>query len=336
MRIAVDAMGGDHAPKEIIHGVAAGLNRLGADDELLLYGPREVLERECAEAGLSDPRVRHIHCSQVIEMDDSPVDALKQKRDSSLFRMATDAGKGEVQALISAGNTGAFAAACQLRIKPIPGVSRPGIAVVMPTFHGPVVICDVGANLQPKAKHLHEYARMCTAYSRSILGVANPQVGIVSIGEEELKGNALVKEAFMLMKADPDIRFIGNVEGRDVFGGVGDVFICDGFVGNVVLKLTEGLADGLFKTIVREIESEGETLARSFRPLVERIWKRHDFAEYGGAPLLGINSVVIICHGRSDRRAISNAIRVAVEQVRVNLNSIIADRVAQPTTGVAE
>jgi glycerol-3-phosphate acyltransferase PlsX len=176
---------------------------------------------------------------------------------------------------------------------------------------------------------------MCSVFSREILGVKNPQVGIVSIGEEELKGNALVKEAFLLLKADPDIHFIGNVEGRDVFGGAGDVFICDGFVGNVVLKLTEGLADGLFKTIVREIESEGQEMARSFRPLVERIWKRHDFAEYGGAPLLGINSVSIICHGRSDRRAIGNAIRVAVEQTRVNLLSIIADRLAQPAPEVA-
>lgn len=329
MRIAVDAMGGDHAPREIIRGAVAGLRFLGEQDELLLYGPQEVVESECRAVGLADARVRVRHCSQIIEMDDTPVEAVRQKRDSTIVRMATDAGKGEADALISAGNTGAFAAACQFRVGTIKGVSRPGIAVVMPTFHGPVVMCDVGANVAPKPHHLHEYAQMATCYARAILGIQAPRIGLASIGEEEGKGNALVKEATNLLKGDTTLRFVGNVEGRDLFAGACDVFLCDGFVGNVTLKLTEGLAEGLFKTIAREFEQEDKQLVRQFQPIVERIWMRHDFAEYGGAPLLGINTVATICHGRSDQKAISNAIRVSAEQVRSNLNQIIKDLLAQ-------
>jgi glycerol-3-phosphate acyltransferase PlsX len=330
MRIAVDAMGGDHAPRELVCGVAAGLKYLSDADEIYLYGPQERVQAECEALGLRDPRVQVRHCPSVIEMHEAPVEALRQKRDSSIMQMAVDAGKGNVDALISAGNTGAFAAACQLRIRTVKGVSRPGIAVVMPTFHGPVVICDVGANVAPKPHHLHVYARMCTAYARTILGIPNPEVGLVSIGEEEIKGNPLVKEAGLLIKNDPSLHFVGNVEGRDVFAGTSHVYVCDGFVGNVILKLTEGLAEGLFKTIVREIGEGGQDLAERFAPIVDRIWKRHDFAEYGGAPLLGINSTAIICHGRSDRRAISNAIRVAVEEIRVNLNGVIAKCLTPP------
>lgn len=328
MRIALDAMGGDHAPREIIRGAAGGLKYLSAGDELVLYGDRAVVEAECRAVELNDPRVRIEHCTQNIGMDESPVEALRQKRDSSILRMASAAGKNEVDAVISAGNTGAFAAACQLRIRPIRGVSRPGIAVVIPTFCGPVVICDVGANVAPKPHHLHEYARMCSIYARRILGIETALVGMVSIGEEAGKGNALVKEAHALIKGDHALRFVGNVEGRDIFSGTGNVFVCDGFVGNVVLKLTEGLAEGLFKTITREIEEEAPQHKAQFEPIVEKIWKRHDFAEHGGAPLLGINSVVIICHGRSDNRAIGNAIRVAAEQLRAGLNSVIEQELA--------
>lgn len=262
-------------------------------------------------------------------MDDSPVEAVRNKRDSSIVRLASAAGRGELDAIISAGNTGAFAAACQFKIKPISGVSRPGIAVVMPSFHGPALICDVGANVAPKPHHLYEYARMCVVYAQTILKIPNPAVGLVSIGEEQAKGDTLVKEAHALIRNDAGLRFIGNVEGRDIFGGTADVFICNGFVGNVILKLTEGLAEGLFKTIIRELSDEGPQLAKQFEPIVDRIWKRHDFAEYGGAPLLGINSVAIICHGRSDQRAIYNAVRVATEQLRADLIGTISAKLGQ-------
>jgi len=330
MRIALDAMGGDHAPREIIRGAIRGLERLGADDQLVLFGLREPLEQECRALELSDPRVEFVYCAETIGMHDTPVEALRQKRDSSIVRVAVAGAHGEVDALISAGNTGAFAAACQLKLGPVEGVSRPGIAVVMPTFYGPVLICDVGANVAPKPHHLHEYACMCTCYARELLHIAQPRVGLVSIGEEEVKGNHLVKEARMLIKQDPLLNFVGNMEGRDIFSGHCDVFICDGFVGNVVLKLTEGLAEGLFQTIIHEIEQESAELARNFQPIVDRIWRRHDFTEYGGAPLLGLNGVAIICHGRSDQRAIANAIRVAQEQVKVGLPAMIASQFVQP------
>ena len=330
MRIAVDAMGGDHAPREIVRGVADGLRYLGDDDEIQLFGVEDRIRAECDDKLLSERRIVIRHCPSVIEMDDHPVEALRQKRDSSIVQMAAEAGKGNLQAIISAGNTGAFAASCQLKIKPIKGVSRPGIAVVMPTFRGPVLICDVGANVAPKPHHLYEYARMCAAYAETILGIPEPEIGLVSIGEEAAKGNTLVKEARQLIVADPRLRFAGNIEGRDVFAGVCHVCICDGFVGNVVLKLTEGLAEGLFKTIIKEIAEASPQLSSAFDPIVDRIWKKHDFAEYGGAPLLGINNVAIICHGRSDRRAVANAIRVAVEQIRLNLNGVIASRMVPP------
>lgn len=326
MRLGMDAMGGDHAPREIVRGVQAGLCHLGAEDEILLYGQRDPVEAECRAIELTDPRVKLVDCPEVIAMNEAPVDALRHKRRSSIVQMAVAAGKGEVDAMISAGNTGAFAAACQLKVGAIKGVSRPGIGVIIPTFAGPVLVCDVGANTTPKPHHLLEYAHICVLYARSILGVEKPRVGLVSIGEEEGKGNPLVKEAGALMRRDPQLQFVGNVEGRELFGGACEIAVCDGFVGNVVLKLTEGLAEGLFRTIVAELQQESPELARRFDPIVSRIWKRHDFAEYGGAPLLGLNSVAIICHGRSDCRAINNAIRVAKEQVRLNINGAIAQQ----------
>jgi len=324
MRIGVDAMGGDYAPAEIVQGVRAGLRFLSDGDEVVLYGPKERVAAECRAAGLSDGRVVIEDCAEVIEMHEPPVEALRHKRDSSILRMAVAAGKREIDAAISAGNTGAFAAAAQIKIGSLDGVSRPGIAVVLPTFHGPVLVCDVGANVAPKPHHLHEYARMCVCYARLILGKPEPRIGLVSIGEEEPKGKPLVKEASALLKQDASLRFVGNIEGRDIFAGQCEICICDGFVGNVILKLTEGLAEGLFKTIVHEIKEASQELVPHFEPIVDRIWKRHDFAEYGGAPLLGVRGVVIICHGRSDRRAIGNAIRVAVEQVRHDLSGVIA------------
>lgn len=335
MRIGMDAMGGDFAPREIIYGAADGLRYIGAEDRLVLFGPEERIAEERRAAGLTDPRIEVVDCPDVIEMHDSPVEALRQKRKSSIVQMAVAAGKGQLDATISAGNTGAYAAACQLKIGPLPGVSRPGIAVVMPTFAGPVLVCDVGANTTPKPHHLYEYAQICECYSRLILKRDNPRIGLVSIGEEEGKGNPLVKEAGALIRDDKRLDFIGNVEGRDIFGGTCEIAICDGFVGNVILKLTEGLAEGLFKTIVQEIKAESQELLPRFEPITERIWARHDFAEYGGAPLLGINGVAIICHGRSDRRAISNAVRVATEQVQHNLTGAIAKQLGKPQEDAA-
>lgn len=329
MRIAVDAVGGDRGPQEILAGLGPGLEFLGPEDKLLAYGPEETIKPALDELGLSDTRIEIVHCSQTIEMHESPVEAVRGKRDSSIYRMARDAGKGEVDSLISAGNTGAFVAACQLKIKTIAGVGRPGIAVLIPTFHGPVIVCDVGANVAPKPRHLYEYARMSTIYCQKLLQKQEPRVGLISIGEEESKGNQLVRESREMIKADPMLHFVGNIEGRDIFDGVADVCVCDGFVGNVVLKLTEGLAEGVFRTIKEELKEEDPEIAQQFEPTIQRIWKRHDFAEYGGAPLLGLNHMALICHGRSDARAITSAIRVAAEQLRLGVVDTLNEKMQQ-------
>jgi len=322
MRIGLDAMGGDHAPGEIVRGALEGL-AAHAEVELVLVGREEVVRAELARAGPSSclDRLHIEHATDVIAMDDSPVEALRQKKDSSIARLIKLALEKKVEAIISAGNTGAFVAGCQLRLGTLKGVSRPGIAVVVPTFHGPIVLCDVGANISAKPHHLHDYAVMACLYAKHMIGVAEPRVGLLSIGEEEVKGNELVKQTRALLKGDGSLRYVGNLEGRSLFAGECDVAVCDGFVGNIVLKLTEGLADGLFQTITREIEEGIPGLAGEFEPVVRRIWARHDYSEYGGAPLLGVDGVCIICHGRSEHRAIANAIRVASEFGRLRLNA---------------
>lgn len=329
MRIAVDAMGGDYAPGEIVRGAVEALGYVD-DAEVVLVGREEAVKAELDQCDGWQGRIEIAHASEVIGMDESPIDGVRKKKDSSIVRMARLAAAGEVQGCVSAGNTGACAGACQLKMKKLPGVKRAGIAVVMPTFHGPMVICDVGANIAPRSEHLYQYGVMASVYSREILGTENPKVGIVSIGEEDIKGTELVKGAAEMLKANPRINFVGNVEGRELFRGAANVVICDGFVGNVVLKMTEGLAEGLLKTIARELAEDAPDLMAKFRPVVDRIWARHDYSEHGGAPLLGVNGVCIICHGSSGRRAIRNAVRVAAQYVRQDLNTSIAAGLARP------
>jgi glycerol-3-phosphate acyltransferase PlsX len=266
-------------------------------------------------------------------MDDPPVEAIRNKPNSSISVMCKLASKGEADVVISAGNTGACVAAAQLRMRTLPGVSRPGIAVILPTFYGPVVICDVGANIAPKPRHLMQYAIMGGAYSHDVCGIEEPRVGLLSIGEEDSKGTTIVKEARELMRDEPQINFIGNVEGRDLFKGVVDVVVCDGFVGNIVLKFTEGLTEGLFKTIAAEIAQEAPELTDSFKPVMKKIYGKHDWQEYGGAPLLGVGGYCMICHGKSDARAIKNAIRVGKQIVNSGVNQKIIDRVAASIPG---
>ena len=242
----------------------------------------------------------------------------------------------EFGACISAGNTGAFAAAAQLKIGLLEGVSRCGIAVVIPSFHGPLTVCDVGANIAAKAHHLKDYAIMASAYAREVVGVKDPRTGLLSIGEEDAKGNELVKEAWQALKECDGIRFVGNVEGRSLFSGECDVAVCDGFVGNVVLKLTEGLAEGLFKTIGREIAEQSAELAKRFEPVVQAVWNKHDYSEYGGAPLLGADAVCIICHlPRSGRpsvgrsfRGVRSAGRIFGARGRGSLRGVAEERLA--------
>lgn len=333
MQIALDAMGGDRAPEQIVQGAVEGLQYLGADDRIFLTGPEDRLRELLAAHDGVDGRIQIVQSSQVIEMCDSPVEALRQKRDSSLVRMVELAVGGKVDAVISAGNTGACVAACQMKMRLLPGVSRPGIAVIIPTFHGPVVMCDVGANVSPKAHHLHQYALMSTLFSREMCKVDNPRVALLSIGEEEIKGTSLVRDVHDLMRNDKRINFTGNIEGRAVINGVADVVVCDGFVGNVVLKLIEGLAEGLLKLTGRVVAEKDPAMAVALKPMLEEVWRHHDYSEYGGAPLLGVDGICIICHGSSGSQAIKNAVREAARFSALKLNEQITGYLTATDTG---
>jgi glycerol-3-phosphate acyltransferase PlsX len=310
MRIAIDAMGGDKAPGEIISGALEAVELLESSDEIMLLGPKSVIEPKVPSKPLSRG-ISIVDAPEVIGMDESPIESIKIKRNSSIAVMAKMAKEGQADAVISAGNTGACVVAFQMRMRNLEGVNRPGIAVVFPTFEGPVTICDVGANIAPKPINLYQYGVMARIYSKHVLGIENPRVGIMSIGQEEAKGDEIVKKAREFMKADQNLNFIGNIEGRDIFKGVCDVVVCDGFVGNVILKLTEGVVDGLFKAIKHELTQEKLLLALRFKPVMKRIYKKYDYNEYGGAPLLGINGTALICHGASESRTIKNAILTA-------------------------
>jgi glycerol-3-phosphate acyltransferase PlsX len=336
MRIAVDAMGGDHAPDAIIEGALQSLDQLSSDDEVILVGPQDVIEAKLSASGSQRDRVHIVDAPEVITMDESPVDSLRKKPKSSIAILAKLAKRDQAEAVISAGNTGACVAAFQMRMRNLPGVNRPGIAVVIPAFGGPVVVCDVGANIACKPIHLYQYAVMAGVYSKNLLGIQNPKVGILSIGQEEAKGNEIVKKARDLIKTDHDLNFIGNVEGRDIFKGVADVVVCDGFVGNVMLKLTEGLVDGLFRVIKQELMQEQLQMAMMFKPVMMRIYQKYDYNEYGGAPLLGVDGTALICHGASQARTIKNAILAAKKYHNEHINTLISEYLAKRTVGTSD
>ncbi len=331
MRIAIDAMGGDHAPQEIVAGAVLSLESISEDDSIVLVGRKEEIERVLANLPewKDDARIEIAHASEVIEMGDNPVEALKQKKDSSIARMVELSADGKVDAAVSAGNTGACVAACQMKLGRLKGVIRPGIAVIIPSFAGSMVLCDVGANPAPKPHHIHQYALMASIYAENVFNLNRPaRVALLNIGEEDAKGNPLVKQARDLIKADPRINFAGYVEGRTIFSGLADVVVCDGFVGNVVLKLIEGLVTGLVQMLTDEVKKSNRMLIKLFSPFLNRLLQKHDYSEHGGAPLLGVNGVFIICHGSSDRRAIKNAISVAYNFARSNINQLIVERIA--------
>ena len=323
-------MGGDHAPGEILAGCFQAAPLLDPTDSILLVGD-EAVSRSALEAAGLPPAKREAYkivpTTEVVTMDDSPVEAIRGKPNSSIAVMCKMAAKGEAEAVISAGNTGACVAASQLRMRLLPGVSRPGIAVILSTFHGPVVVCDVGANISPKAKHLEQYAIMGSAFSTALAGIENPRVGLLSIGEEYAKGTPVVKDAARMMKDEPLINFVGNVEGRDLFAGAVDVVVCDGFVGNIVLKFTEGLAAGLFQTIEADLRRESPQSVDLIKPVMQKIYQKHDWRHYGGAPLLGVGGYTMICHGRSDARAIMNAVRVTRQLVASGINKKIVETI---------
>jgi glycerol-3-phosphate acyltransferase PlsX len=323
MRIAIDAMGGDNAPAQIIAGALESIELLGEDDELILVGPRQVIEPHLPSVSSWEGAITIVDAPEVIGMDEPPIESLRKKVKSSIAVLAKLGKRDQADAVISAGNTGACVAAFQMRMRNLPGINRPGIAVVFPTFEGPVTICDVGANIACKPINLYQYAVMSGIYSKHLLGIENPRIGLMSIGQEDAKGNEIVKKAREFLKTDPNMNFVGNIEGRDIFRGVCDVAVCDGFVGNVVLKLTEGLVDGLFKAIKHELLAEKLRLAMKFKPVMMRIYKKYDYNEYGGAPLLGINGTAVICHGSSQSRTIKNAILASKRHYTQKINARI-------------
>ena len=323
MRIAVDAMGGNYAPEEIIKGAIEATELLDEDDELILIGIQDVIEKHLLSLKAKASKIQIIHAPDVIGMDEAPIESLRKKRKSSIAVMARMAAHKQTDAVISAGNTGACVAGCQLRMKKLAGVHRPGIAVVLPTFGGPVTMCDVGANIACKPINLYQYAIMGHVYSKDILGIDNPRIGLMSIGEEDAKGNVLVKKTRDLLRSDGRINFIGNLEGRDIFDGACDVAICEGFVGNVILKLTEGLVDMLFKAIKHELMQRNKLLAMRFKSVMTQIYKKYDFHEYGGALLLGVNGTAVICHGTSKSRTIKNAILASKKFYTEHINKQI-------------
>lgn len=331
MRIGLDVMGGDNAPQAILDGAMEALPSLAGDDRLVLFGDEEIIKSRLSEAGIDDPRLTIHPTTECIGMDESPVDAVRAKRDSSLVVMIRQAGRKappeeRLDAIISAGNTGACVAAGQMHMRRLPNVHRPGIAVTLPTFYGPIVIIDVGANIQPKPHHLAQYGVMGDVYAHRILGIDQPRIAIMNVGSEEVKGTSDMQRARDLLRRDKGVTFIGYTEGREVFDGVADVIVTDGVVGNVMLKLTEGLSTGIFRLINREVSNADPDLAKRFAPIVKGIYAKHDYHQYGGAPLLGVNGICLISHGSSEARTIHAAIRNVKRAAEAGVNQAISAR----------
>ena len=338
MRIGIDVMGGDNAPDEILKGCFTALANLAADDQLVLIGDAGLINEAIAERGIKSTQIEVVGTTEVIGMDESPVDAVRAKKDSSLVimgRMASPKLPNRLDAIISAGNTGACVAAAQLHMRRLEGVIRPGIAVTVPTFAGPIVLIDVGANIEPKASHLAQYGVMGDIYARRVLGIENPRVALMNVGGEEQKGTQEVRDARDRLRATEGLNFTGFVEGRGVFNGEADVVITDGIVGNVMLKLAEGLSSGIFKALAKEVFAIDPTLASRLEPVVKSLYAKYDYHEYGGAPLLGVNGVCLISHGSSVARTITNAIRRAHNFVELGVNEEIVTRLAAATHLIA-
>jgi glycerol-3-phosphate acyltransferase PlsX len=309
--IAVDAMGGDAGPAQIVDGALAAARHL--DLGVVLAGPVSRLEDEVAKHPLTDPeRVRFVPAASVIDMAESPTAALRRKPDASIRVAAGVVARGEAAGVFSAGHTGATVMACHAAFGMLPGVERPALAATVPTRDGRAVLLDVGASVECRPSHLLHFGIMGSVYARVASGLDHPRVGLLSIGEEATKGNELTREAHRLLQRAP-LNFIGNVEARDVYSGVADVIVSDGFTGNVALKVSEGLVDVMGDLLSEELSSTVTASVGSLLTLraMRRFRKRVDYSEYGGAPLLGVGGVAIVGHGRSSAKAVRNAVAMA-------------------------
>ncbi len=319
--IAVDAMGGDFGPSVVVPGAIEAARDKGI--ALLLVGDQAKVRAELAKIPLDGVAYDVVHASEVAGMDEKPSDILRRRKDASIQVACRLVRDGQAHGIVSAGHSGATVACGMFIMGRIPGVDRPALASIMPTEKNPIVLLDVGANVDCKPHHLFQFGLMADAFARDLLACDSPRIGLLSIGEEEGKGNTQVKEAYELFKlAQNGINFVGNVEGRDIFSGDVDVVVCDGFVGNVALKLSEGLSTSLGRVLKRELLSGllpkiGTLLAKSaFRRFAQFV----DYAEYGGAPLLGLQGIAFVCHGKSNAKAVRSAVKLAATFVEKKTN----------------
>ncbi|MCP5560799.1 MAG: phosphate acyltransferase PlsX [Verrucomicrobiaceae bacterium] len=327
MNIALDVMGGDHAPANPVGGVKLALDTLPQIERLFLVGQPEVIEAELAAQGVKSPKLEIIPASQVVEMSDSGLDAVRKKKDSSISRAVELVKDGRAEAVVSAGHTGAAVAASLIKFRTLPHIDRPAIASVMPSRTNRWILIDAGANPDSEASNLVENAIMGTAYARHVLGIANPRVGLMSNGTEEAKGNALCKEAGKLLRHASGINFIGNVEGHDLWETPPDVVVTDGFTGNIILKSAEALSRAMFGMIKTEIMSSTRTKIGGMlaKPAFKRINTKTNADESGGMPLLGLNGITIIAHGGASAYAMKNALRMACETISHKVNPHIQE-----------
>jgi glycerol-3-phosphate acyltransferase PlsX len=323
MQLALDAMGGDVFPGPI---VAGAVRAVVADPELrvVLVGDQALIEPYLVSASAARDRLEILHCTQIVTMEESPVVALRKKPDSSISRCWQLLAERKVEAIVSAGNTGAMVAAgLRLRLF-LKNVRRPGIAAVMPTLKGPCVLLDVGANVSPKPEHLFQCGVMGSIFAKHFLGKPSPTIGLMNVGSEEAKGHDLAKDTHALFKSSHlSGQFIGNVEGRDINKGTSDVIVTDGYVGNIILKVCEGVFEFVMKMAGQELLTSLNAEKHLGQQALQNLIKRYDYHEHGGAPLLGIDGICIICHGSSSDKAIANALAVAAKYVRAKLNESI-------------
>ncbi|HEY6206409.1 MAG TPA: phosphate acyltransferase PlsX [Chthoniobacterales bacterium] len=328
MKIALDAMGGDFGPPNLVAGAVMALQEYPRIERLYLVGDSRQIESELRKHGCTDGRVEIVHSTQVVDMSDRAWSAVRRKKDSSVSRAVDLVKRGEADAVVSAGHTGAAVAASMIKLRTLEGIDRPGIAAVLPTQFNEFILIDAGANIDSRPAHLVQYAIMGSVYSRHVLGYNKPSVGLVSLGEEDVKGTELTKEAFKMLKQS-SLNFRGNVEGRHLYEDPVEVVVCDGFVGNAILKTSESIAVAIFKWLKDEltrskIHMVGAYLARkAFRVIKDKT----NYEEYGGMPLLGVNGICIIAHGASTPLAIKNALRVATESIDQQVNPHIVEEI---------
>ena len=324
MRVALDGMGGDDAPRSVVAGAIEAAREF--DYRLVLVGDQNLLQSELEKHKNVPKSITVHHAGSFVRMDESAAISIRKKKDASVAVCAELCREGVVDAMVTAGHTGAAVVACTLKLRLLEGIERPGIGILFPTIGTPTFLIDVGANIDTKPTHLFQYALMGDVYFRYLLRKNRPSIGILNIGEEETKGTEFIKEAHQLLSKSR-LHFIGNVEGRDIFNGRVDIVVCDGFVGNVVLKVSESIADVIGKLLKQELRKNPMTQLGALlaKPAFNALRKEIDYAEQGGAPLLGINGTCIICHGSSNARAIKNAIRVSAEFVKYEINQHIVE-----------